>query len=175
MAVTDRTRSDETLVKDWRHFIPGQPSIITPETWEARNALAERYYPHVYDLMRFDEWHIVDILIDVEQDRKPNREFPIGPGPRPIALLPRRSWLEWHLFRGIAPVARRAAIPGHVREAVIRRDGYVCGICAEAVDASDVHLDHIKPRSKGGSDAITNLQVAHSTCNLRKGAKFDGS
>ena len=163
------------LAKDHRHFIPEPPSIITAASWDTRNALAERHYPQIMDLMAFDEWHIIDILIDVEQDEKPPREFPVGPGRYPIAWLPRRSWLEWHLFRGIAPAARRATIPPHVREFVIARDGYVCGICSGEVDPADVHLDHIKPRSKGGPDTADNLQVAHSTCNLRKGAKFDGA
>lgn len=30
-------------------------------------------------------------------------------------------------------------------------------------------LDHIHPRSKGGSDAETNLQLAHAICNKRRG------
>ncbi|MEL8056538.1 MAG: HNH endonuclease [Pseudomonadota bacterium] len=33
-------------------------------------------------------------------------------------------------------------------------------------------LDHIHPRSKGGSDAPENLQLAHAACNKRKGDRL---
>jgi 5-methylcytosine-specific restriction endonuclease McrA len=35
----------------------------------------------------------------------------------------------------------------------------------------DVHIDHIVPYSLGGPDELYNLQVAHSSCNIRKGAR----
>ena len=33
-------------------------------------------------------------------------------------------------------------------------------------------FDHIIPRSKGGSDAAENLQLAHAQCNKIKGASI---
>ncbi|MCR9193173.1 MAG: HNH endonuclease [Hyphomonas sp.] len=33
-------------------------------------------------------------------------------------------------------------------------------------------FDHIIPRSKGGSDAAANLQLAHARCNRIKGNKL---
>lgn len=158
------------LVKDHRHFIPTSSRVITAESWGQRNALAERHYPQIMDLLAFSEDHLWDILWDVEQDNKPEREFPVGPGGVPIAWLPRRSWLEWHLFRGIAPAARRTAIPLAVRAAVMERDGLVCQICGADVERDDVHLDHIKPWSRGGEHTVDNLRVAHSLCNIKRGA-----
>lgn len=163
----------QVLTKDYRNFIPAPPSIITEASWVERNQLAEKYYPHIFELLAFDEDHLIDILIDVEQDEKPPAYFPVGPpdSPRPLAWLPRRSHLEWHLFRGVAPAARRPAISTSMRAAVIARDGYVCQLCRGPVEPNDVHLDHIHPFSKGGRTTVNNLQVTHSRCNMSKGAR----
>jgi len=59
-----------------------------------------------------------------------------------------------------------------VRRLVIDRDGYVCGLCGKTVEPNDVHIDHIRPRARGGTDDVWNLQVAHSLCNMRKGARI---
>lgn len=60
--------------------------------------------------------------------------------------------------------------PSKKKELLYKRDGNICGICKErfTVD-SDVNVDHIQPRSKGGSDYLENLQLAHVLCNFRKG------
>lgn len=61
---------------------------------------------------------------------------------------------------------------------VFRRDKWICGICGTAVsqlndrDLIDIaSLDHIIPLSKGGEHSYANTQLAHLSCNLRKGAK----
>lgn len=108
----------------------------------------------------------------VAQDEPPAKWLYFGaPGsPRPLAKMESRAWLEWHWARGIEP-GSRTFIPLAVRKAVLDRDGLVCQLCGEPVERGDVHLDHIHPRSRGGKDTIDNLQVTHSTCNIRKGAR----
>lgn len=51
-----------------------------------------------------------------------------------------------------------------------------CGICGEPIDTSlrypdpmSLSLDHVVPRSKGGSHSAHNLQASHLSCNIRKG------
>jgi len=66
--------------------------------------------------------------------------------------------------------AASGRIPESVRAEVLRRDGLVCQICTEAVAPDDVHLDHVVPKSKGGQSVASNLRVAHSACNLKRGA-----
>jgi 5-methylcytosine-specific restriction endonuclease McrA len=34
-------------------------------------------------------------------------------------------------------------------------------------------FDHIRPRTKGGSDEAENLQLAHADCNKRKGDSWN--
>lgn len=67
---------------------------------------------------------------------------------------------------------RRDRVPGRVRSAVLARDGRRCGICGGGIQPGEpVHLDHIIPWSKGGSNDVGNLQPAHPRCNMRKGAR----
>jgi len=45
-----------------------------------------------------------------------------------------------------------------------------CVICGST---EDLHIDHIYPKSKGGSDVEGNLQVLCAGCNLQKSNKFE--
>lgn len=54
----------------------------------------------------------------------------------------------------------------------------LCGICNEPVDTSlkypdhmSLSIDHIIPRSKGGSDKNDNLRIAHWICNINRSNK----
>jgi 5-methylcytosine-specific restriction endonuclease McrA len=52
--------------------------------------------------------------------------------------------------------------------------GGLCPLCGGPVDLTRVGpwrptLDHIVPLSKGGDNAMSNLQVAHWVCNNRRG------
>ncbi|MCB0073944.1 MAG: HNH endonuclease [Caldilineaceae bacterium] len=57
-----------------------------------------------------------------------------------------------------------------------KRDGTDCGICGEPVDMTLTRadgldcpsVDHIMPRSRGGSHDPSNLQLAHLRCNMAK-------
>jgi hypothetical protein len=93
--------------------------------------------------------------------------------PQPIAVIPSRAWYEWHWQRGVDPDSRYIPLSARTRQLVIERDGYTCGLCGLDVAPDDVHIDHVLPRSRGGSDHPDNLQVAHSLCNVRKGNRTD--
>ena len=55
-----------------------------------------------------------------------------------------------------------------LRRAVIDTYGRVCWLCHQPIDGT-VSVDHVLPRSKGGTDDIENLRPAHLRCNLRRG------
>ena len=60
-----------------------------------------------------------------------------------------------------------------VVEALRARDGDACGICCRPL-ASDVEVDHIRPRAAGGhASDLDNLQLTHRACNRRKHASYD--
>lgn len=117
-------------------------------------------------LTLFPDSHLAEIRYDVEQDWKPPFWYDLL-----HAQVPSRAWYEWHWQRGVDPDAKRPPIPRFVRERVLERDGLTCQLCLGPVDPDDVHLDHIQPWSKGGEHTEANLQVTHSLCNMKKGAR----
>lgn len=68
-----------------------------------------------------------------------------------------------------------------VREAYFRRDNWECAICGNEVEVDPVEragatkgqpsLDHITPKSEGGTDYPSNVRLAHRGCNSARGAK----
>jgi hypothetical protein len=59
---------------------------------------------------------------------------------------------------------------------VFNRDKWICKLCDHPVSkirdknlVDIASLDHIIPLSKGGSHSYANTQLAHLSCNIRKG------
>jgi len=55
------------------------------------------------------------------------------------------------------------------RRNVFLRDRYVCQYCGERFLASDLTIDHLVPRSRGGQTAWDNVVTACRGCNHRTG------
>lgn len=82
---------------------------------------------------------------------------------------------DWKRARGL--VKGRAK-----RLAVFDRDEWRCGLCGRRSGEpytnsrgkpalTSLEVDHIVPRSKGGTNDMDNLQTLCSSCNGRKGAR----
>jgi 5-methylcytosine-specific restriction endonuclease McrA len=54
------------------------------------------------------------------------------------------------------------------RRNVMHRDNYACQYCPRR---SDLTIDHVMPRSRGGKDTWDNVVVACLRCNVTKGNK----
>lgn len=50
-----------------------------------------------------------------------------------------------------------------------RRGELRCGICGKRLSKKTANVDHIVPVSRGGTDDLENLQLAHPRCNRIKG------
>lgn len=51
--------------------------------------------------------------------------------------------------------------------------GELCYICGFHVELDEIHVDHIHPVAKGGTNDIGNLMPAHRLCNIRKKDRLD--
>lgn len=93
-------------------------------------------------------------------------------GKRGVELVRQRTerW-QWAFRLGhrLWPFVRRQG--GLCGDASGNPDGKGCGCYLYSLPVTAVHLDHIKPRSKGGSDEEDNLQALCSACNLGAGAR----
>lgn len=75
---------------------------------------------------------------------------------------------------------RRLRADGYLRLEIANRDFWNCGICKLPIDQALKHpdpgfgsLDHIVPRSQGGSHEPHNLRIVHLVCNLSRRDDFD--
>lgn len=66
--------------------------------------------------------------------------------------------------RGIAD----GYVPGSVRYDVLKRAKNRCELCGAHEDQAALHVDHIVPRARGGSNDISNFQALCITCNTNK-------
>jgi predicted transcriptional regulator len=60
---------------------------------------------------------------------------------------------------------QRPRLISSIRKRILKRDNFKCQNCSSSYN---LHIDHIIPRSKGGTDEDSNLQVLCSKCNLFK-------
>jgi 5-methylcytosine-specific restriction endonuclease McrA len=57
------------------------------------------------------------------------------------------------------------------RRNLMVRDAHQCQYCGRRPAIRDLNIDHVVPRSRGGSDSWENLVTSCKPCNLRKGWK----
>ena len=57
------------------------------------------------------------------------------------------------------------------RKNIFLRDKFVCQYCGKIHNPNDLTIDHLIPRSKGGSNSWENVVTACRKCNQKKGHK----
>lgn len=96
---------------------------------------------------------------------------------RRVAELPRERWVatpscaieapEVILLSAFGGVPRREV--AFSRRNLYRRDGFVCQYCKRLLPPSRLSIDHVIPRSRGGSTSWENCVLACVRCNAKKG------
>lgn len=71
-------------------------------------------------------------------------------------------------------IPRRLLTLPLTRRNVLKRDNYTCQYCGQRPENSELTLDHIVPRSRGGGHTWENLVAACAPCNRRKGDNLPG-
>lgn len=61
------------------------------------------------------------------------------------------------------------AISKSLRFRILNRDNFTCSYCGRRAPDVRLEVDHVHPRSKGGSDHPSNLKTACFDCNRGKG------
>lgn len=55
---------------------------------------------------------------------------------------------------------------------LVMRDGARCYLCGQGRSSEDpFEVEHRKPRAAGGTDDLSNLELAHRSCNRIKGTR----
>jgi 5-methylcytosine-specific restriction endonuclease McrA len=58
------------------------------------------------------------------------------------------------------------------RKNILARDGNRCQYCGKRLPVSQLSLDHVHPKSRGGKSTWTNVVAACNPCNTRKGGRL---
>lgn len=67
------------------------------------------------------------------------------------------------------------AVSKRARFEILRRDNHTCQYCGEKAPDVTLHVDHVKPKTLGGTDAPENLVTACKDCNSGKASTILGS
>jgi hypothetical protein len=68
----------------------------------------------------------------------------------------------------------RSPWPRGIRYEALKRALFRCEYCGVTKEDTQLHLDHIIPVSKGGTDELDNIRVLCAECNLNKSDSIHG-
>jgi 5-methylcytosine-specific restriction endonuclease McrA len=138
----------ENLVQLWRKL--GRQPLSTELS---KKAGLSRYSTTAY-LGRFGTWNKALQAFDAYINRGKAPKERTGKKPRHARTKARSRRISWRL-----------------RATVLLSDNCACRMCGASPakdSAVTLHVDHIKPWSKGGATALDNLQTLCSACNIGK-------
>lgn len=58
------------------------------------------------------------------------------------------------------------------RQRLAKRDGLACWWCKKPLTLQAATIDHMKPKSEGGSDLLKNLRLACHPCNTERNQRL---
>jgi hypothetical protein len=87
----------------------------------------------------------------------------------------RDSWecADSQIFFSLSDMRHKRNVPLKLRFQVLDEEGSACRKCGRKPPEVDLHVDHINPLARHGTNDRRNLQVLCSECNLGKGSNFE--
>lgn len=89
-----------------------------------------------------------------------------------ISLCDEKIQLYLQSYKGVVGDHRYnpdSLASGSIRYEVLKRAKGLCALCGASITNTPIDVDHIIPRTKGGSNDISNLQALCDQCNRSKG------
>ena len=80
-------------------------------------------------------------------------------------LLPNPDYYLYNLIAMTSSDAKRLW-----RRSIKEYFNYTCVYCGNSYDLSQLSIDHVHPRSRGGKDTLSNVVCACKDCNQDKGS-----
>lgn len=120
----------------------GRPLSLLPMSiisWEV--AVRLMVLEKVSVLHTYDNWIV----------RSPSTELKVP------SVVITRDYLKWN------------RVVKYNRTNIFLRDGFTCQLCGVKPDVSNLTLDHVVPRSKGGKTTWQNITTCCKLCNEKKG------
>jgi 5-methylcytosine-specific restriction endonuclease McrA len=112
-------------------------------------------------------------VLDFQQWTERSREASAAPEPDDAFVqTPRQLILVPRVIRLVSydRVPRREV--RFSRRNVLARDDHRCQYCGRRLPPSQLSIDHVTPKSRGGPSTWTNVVAACTPCNTRKGGRL---
>lgn len=85
-----------------------------------------------------------------------------------------RAWFTKRLKGRIQSAIRHNRRESLIKLIAKKNKGVVpCFVCGLHVGAEQASLEHILPKSLGGTDEMDNLWISHAICNQKRGSDLD--
>lgn len=88
-----------------------------------------------------------------------------------VVRSPTRSFDMPATLRLVERVNRKYNTPRFKKRVLFNRDNWQCQYCESKLDWSNVTIDHVVPRARGGTTTWRNCVAACKKCNIKKGCK----
>jgi 5-methylcytosine-specific restriction endonuclease McrA len=145
-----------------------QPALVLNRSWVAiatttvRHAVglvftgaAKAVRPETYEMYNFESW--ADLAVPLDE-------------PCVTSVSVRIKVPEVIVLTRYNGVPKRAV--NFSRRNLYRRDCYTCQYCGSRPGQAELSIDHVTPRSRGGTSTWQNCVLACMRCNRRKGSRL---